>query len=442
VSKAPPLLIAWSPTRVRVFDPVTRQTAEGPTIGECLPTKQGGREAIVAVVQRSTFIRVVPVPTLSRDEIAQLLGFKLAPLIPLSGSETVAGFRLARETHGEGRTAIAGAMKTESLRRIYTESQESGLRVLAALPLAFGSWLAARSRALADCAVVEVDGPSLNIDVVAGNELRYSRSVALPDTDEEIQDEILSAFAIAKVEPAPVLSLASPGLRADVVEDRSALHYLSDPRTIDKLLFSLELPERAAARRARTLSRVAQRALLGALVAVLFTVFAVKTRQEAEAKIAKTDIARQAALRGAKSLQKEAEAKNAEYQATKAMLDIAFRPAQSLGDAITVLGTHATPEAWLTGLTMERGKPLLIRGEATSGQSVAKYVANLSAEPRFRNVRLVFANQSMIGKKPVVQFGISGHVVGNFPLDAVPAAPPNLGNPSPLTAMRNGGGNP
>ena len=37
-------------------------------------------------------------------------------------------------------------------------------------------------------------------------------------------------------------------------------------------------------------------------------------------------------------------------------------------------------------------------------------------ESRFRNVQLIFANNAEIEGTPVVQFAITAHVVGNFPL--------------------------
>jgi len=102
------------------------------------------------------------------------------------------------------------------------------------------------------------------------------------------------------------------------------------------------------------------------------------------------------------------------------IIDLAFNPAQKFVDVIQVFGLTSSPKSWFTGITLERGKLVLIRGDAIDGKTAAQYVEELSHDKRFRNMKLVFANKAVIGKKPVVQFAISGHVVGNLPLDQVP----------------------
>jgi hypothetical protein len=97
-------------------------------------------------------------------------------------------------------------------------------------------------------------------------------------------------------------------------------------------------------------------------------------------------------------------------------LDLAFEPKQRLGD-VTFLVNNLCPEGlWLTGLTIERGKLALIRGTAINGEAVYKYLDRLTTQDRFRDVKLVFANNGQIEKVSVVQFSISAHVVGNLPL--------------------------
>lgn len=424
-----PLLVTWSPGRVSVLDPATRELREGVTLADCLGSSQSGREAVVAVSQRSAFVRTVPVPALSRDEIEKVLAFKLAPLLPLGPAETVHGFRLARghgrEAKGEGRTAVVGAIKTESLRKIHQEAAAAGLRLRAVVPLAFGSWLAANAKMLTDGAVVETSGAALNVDVVSGGELCYSRSVALPETPEEIEEEIATTFCIAKVEPGRVLSAASPEIRSDQFDPRRPVEYLADPRVIDRLLFSLELPEVRRSRQAKARNRTAQRALVAAIVAVLFGGFALSRRDAAETKASDAEAHQQVLLHRQTALEKKAEARSAQYEQAAKTLSVAFAPAQSFTDVLTVLGTAPASGLWLTGLTLERGKPLLIHGTSTDGHAAAKYVGDLSKSPRFRGMKLTFANHVTIGKKPVVQFGISGHVVGNLPVAALaPGAQP------------------
>ena len=96
----------------------------------------------------------------------------------------------------------------------------------------------------------------------------------------------------------------------------------------------------------------------------------------------------------------------------------AFQPAQPLSDISAVVDDSLPPGAWLTGLTVERGKPLDLRGTAKTAGDVTRLVNALSASPRFRDVRLVFANSALIGKVPVIQFNVSAVCVGNLPMPA------------------------
>jgi Tfp pilus assembly protein PilN len=97
-------------------------------------------------------------------------------------------------------------------------------------------------------------------------------------------------------------------------------------------------------------------------------------------------------------------------------LNIAFNPAQPISDVLTLVSNSVPDGAWLTGVTFERGKPLLIRGTALEGSAVTSYVEALALNERLRDVQLVFANNAEIEGTPVVQFSISAHVVGNLPL--------------------------
>jgi Tfp pilus assembly protein PilN len=391
------------------------------------------REVVVAVGQRSTFIRTVPVPGAAREEIAKMVAFKIGPMLPLGAGEYVSGFRLGREANGDGRVAVVGAIRTGSLRRIHQEATENGLRVRAVLPLAFGSWMAARAKSLNDCAVVETRPESIHIDVVANGELRYSRTVPLSDTGQSVEDEIAKTLAIADVAPTTVLSMARPDVVADYLDPREALEHLADPNAIDRLLFTLELPEKALAKAARAQSRIATRAIATAAVAVLLGAYVYYTRYAADAKIAAEETRHEGLITRARTANKVAATRLAKVGAAKTLLDRAFLPAQGFADVVTVIASAATENAWFTGLTLERGKAMVINGQATNSDAVTKYVKALAAQARFRDVKLEHATKGMIGDKPIIQFAISGHVVGNLPLDETVL-------PEPSTAAAGKGG--
>ncbi|MEQ1936136.1 MAG: PilN domain-containing protein [Fimbriimonadaceae bacterium] len=77
---------------------------------------------------------------------------------------------------------------------------------------------------------------------------------------------------------------------------------------------------------------------------------------------------------------------------------------------------YAPQGLWLTGMGLERGKEGTVRGIATTNDVLSKYLDALSEDPRFRDVKLLFANNSEIEGQPVVNFSITAHIVGNFPL--------------------------
>jgi len=96
----------------------------------------------------------------------------------------------------------------------------------------------------------------------------------------------------------------------------------------------------------------------------------------------------------------------------------AFRPAQPLSDLVSVVSDSLPPGAWLSQLTVQRGKPMQIRGIAKGPADVSALVTKLGKNPRFRDVKLVFANTSAVGTTPVIEFNVNATCVGNLPLPA------------------------
>ena len=70
----------------------------------------------------------------------------------------------------------------------------------------------------------------------------------------------------------------------------------------------------------------------------------------------------------------------------------------------------------MTGVTLERGKLIQIRGTAKTSEIVSQYMLMLQAEPQLRDVRLVFANNAAIETNQVVQFRYSAFTVCKLPL--------------------------
>src|ERR1051325_9055527 len=94
--KLHPLVVEWSPKHVRIYNPATRRVTTGISIAEALEGA-AGREVVIAVSQRSALVRSLFVPSVSRNEAAKILDFKVGDLLPIPSGDCVYGFRLGRE---------------------------------------------------------------------------------------------------------------------------------------------------------------------------------------------------------------------------------------------------------------------------------------------------------------------------------------------------------
>ena len=114
--------------------------------------------------------------------------------------------------------------------------------------------------------------------------------------------------------------------------------------------------------------------------------------------------------------QKDTETKATALVGAQKSLDLAFKYGQRYSDLAAIISSDVPDGVWLGGLSLERGKRLVLRGVAFSNEKVKAYTDKLSNESRLRNVRLEFANDGSIDLKPVVQFSISAFPNGNVPL--------------------------
>jgi Tfp pilus assembly protein PilN len=410
------LVIEWSSSRVRSFDPLTRQSGVSTTISNGLGRTVSGRQAVIAIAQRSVFVRTIRVPPLGQKELGRIVSMEIAPLLPLPVSEFVIGFKIGPATPGQGRIAVVSAIKTDLILRIHQEAADCGLKVLAVVPSAFGAWLAARAHGITEGAVAQSDGMSLSIDVLSHGELAYSRAVPMPNSSEDIQEEILCTFETAGVTPGRVLALGDPLPGADLLDSKDGLEQLANWAAVEKRVIQFELPEATRSRQKNALRMVAQRAIAATIVAAALCGLAI-TKQFRASRAGSLELASVNA-RLTEANKHDAEAKVSETASGDDLLLIstAFHPAQPFSDMIVAINNAVPPHCWLTGLSLERGKLILVRGEAADDATVAKLVKALSVDPRFKTVRLVSAMRSTNGKKISIRFAISFHAMGNLPL--------------------------
>lgn len=252
----------------------------------------------------------------------------------------------------------------------------------------------------------------LTIDVVRDGELTYSRAV--PTLDPE--DEIERTLQMADAPELPILALASPNLPATAHEARTALEFLGDTMS-GRLLFTLEPPAKREARRRARRRTKAQRALVATAIAVGLAAYGVGSRARAAKAAARPTGGVSARIARARRDGADAQARLDRAERANRVLEAAFSPAQTMGDAVRALAGTPAEGAWTTGLSVGRVGPLTVSGFARSGADVSKTLDALSADPRFREMRLVATAKAVVGETPVVQFTLTGSPVGTPPFD-------------------------
>lgn len=97
------------------------------------------------------------------------------------------------------------------------------------------------------------------------------------------------------------------------------------------------------------------------------------------------------------------------------LLEPALNPDANYLDVLNDIVQRIPEGLWLTGITLEKGKPLVLRGTATGNGPIAQFTADLGKSPYLQAVTLTYANEATIGNTKVVQFGITAQIRGNKP---------------------------
>lgn len=423
-SPTPLPLICWSPGHVLAFDPVSGRTYEGANAA-AIAGSLGGQQVVAAISRRNAFVRTARVPNTSRAEIAQVLALTIGNHVPVPTGELAYDFHLTEDVDAEGRLIVIGATRIETLRAMQADLAAAGLSSAHTLPVAFGAQRIAAHAAMPDCAVVEMTDEGLAIDLVAAGDVRYSRVVPPPQGPDEIDEIVRRSFEVAGLQPGPVIAAGGtdvPGASRVSETAREAL-----AREAGLIEIQLEAPEAIAERaRARERSRTRMAVVLIGACAVIASLIYLDFA-DAASKIRAEDAKAQAHLRTLRSEKTAAESKATQAEKLAGTLERAFDPAQPFSDVVAVLASQLPAKVWLNGISLERGKPLLVRGTALQNEAVTSYLdalrlaggqnpQSLETLPRFRDVKLVVANNSTIETTPVVQFSVSALPVGNLPV--------------------------
>lgn len=412
----PQTIIEWSPAQVSWVDS-SHQLVTVATLTEAAPLLPS-REVVVAIARRSAFVRAYRVPNASKADLRRILQVQIGQLFPIPAHELAFDFHLSQDLNSEGRLAVIAAIRASDLQSLHSQARSAGLKISRVVPVAFGSPIVARSVGQENGAVVHRTAEGLAIDLVAGGELRYSRVAAMPATGLGIEGEVSRTFAAAVLSCSPTIAAGALALPdADYSTDLWAIEAIAGSH----LDINIETAEQIYSREHKAQA---------ARMRVAITLFGVSVILGTWQGLKWSDASNQVASVKAKWAVKQQQrkkmidgelAKGSSVTSFKQVLDRAFHPAQMPSDAIALAANTAPAGVWLTGMSVERGKQLTLRGTATNGGAIVNYQQGLVDQKeddtaRFRNVTLVFANNTEIENTPVVQFSISAFPTGNLPI--------------------------
>jgi Tfp pilus assembly protein PilN len=415
-------VLEWSPREVVVFDVKSGESREYANAEEASRVT-GSRTVVVAVSRRSLFVRTMRVPNASASDVDMIVRMKLGELFPLPAQDLAVDVELTADLNAEGRLALIVAMPTLELKRLNDEVGAAGFKILRVVPAAYGSVLLANTLGKKNVAVVSRDETLIGIDIVLDGILRYSR-VAAPGPSAAA--EVCRTYSVAGIPCGEIIAMESVAIEeADLKTPASPLEPLTQIAP-EQMAFSLELPSVVAARKLR--SQTSRRWFAGVMLAAasgfgafVFMDFtqavnqvsaqqAINAKKISKAQAAESDTASRAKLYVGSTDKKPP------TMGFQGYVQRAFQPGQKLSDVAELMANDVPEGAWLTGLTIERGKELMVRGVAKDGNAVDTYLNKLTSEDRLRDVTLVFANNAVINQIPVVQFSFSAFPVGNLPL--------------------------
>lgn len=399
--------VEWSPSFVRAYLP-------GRGLTDSIPNSLGSIRA--ALSRGNTFVRAIRIPNVSAADTEKILKLQLPQTFPVPAAELVFTYRLTNDTNAEGRLVLVAAARAEVVRQLHAALRELGVNPQEIVASAFGSMLLAKTMRLPNVAVVEHTPEGWAIDIIVDSELRYSRVIPLATGADALESEVCRTFGMAGLPCGQILAAGGTHLSfADVSTDKSTLELLTHPDAY-ALRVGLELPEVLISREKKQIGARARLAVLMSFGAVALGMLVFVDRMDKAAEIRKEQTAWNIETRKLESARTSAKAKVAGLSKTTETLDRAFTPLQKPSEILALLSALAPREIWLTGISFERGKPISIRGTALSTNAVAAYVDSLSGNERFRDVKLVYANDADIEETKVAQFSISLHAIGNLPL--------------------------
>ncbi len=408
-------VVEWAPDRVRAYNPATNQSATGKTVEEALqkvgrPTRVG-----LCLSRRISFVRESRLPDVDKNQAKMVLQLRINEMFPSVGDGVSFDFVMGEHRYDDGLQTTVVAVPSETLRNAISQIGGAGAKVVWTAPVALGSISVGRAYAPQAYAVIESDGDFLNIDVIRHGSLVFCRSVLDPHEPQARSAEVvrtLAACGITDAIPVSVNGLDLPSASHGSGSDALSAMADHDPATLNVL--TPEAAEKISKAGTGAKNRLALHLWLGVVCSAALVWSDRMDASDAITAVTSKEGAARAKAQGAIDVVGKAIA--SENSKTERIM-LGFEPSQPTSEVLTVVSNALPSGAWITGVLFERGKPLQVRGVALRSDVVSDYTSALALDSRFRDVKLVFANNAEIESTAVVQFSVTMHVVGNLPLD-------------------------
>ncbi|MES2463913.1 MAG: PilN domain-containing protein [Armatimonadota bacterium] len=407
---APSLNLEWTHAQTYAIDTASGKSAAGDTPGDLSSLLSGHRGALVGIGRGFVFLKAVRLPKALPEDLRRILSVRMDSLFPLPPNQLAFDFIQTDDQSDEGFLTLVAAIRTQDLQQLRESLQRANIQATNVLPVALGAVAVASRAGVARAVVVERTPLGLTLDVVHDGIVRFSR-MAAGDSDPEVEARRMMAAADSGI--LPVVAAGGLTLPGATTVPETALGLLAEapPFTFERSEDRARVAQKRIAARTRFgVLMMAAALLLAALVWV--------ERMDAQAVVTRAGGTWARELSKMRSIRDTEITKAQRAAAIESSVKSAFQPAQPLSDLTAVIADSLPPSVWLTGLTVERGKPIQVRGTATQSNDVAALVDRLGASSRFREVRLVFANSARIEQTPVIQFSITAVAVGNLPMPA------------------------
>ena len=408
-------VIEWEPDRIRAYNPATRQSASAPTVGEALHGVGSPSTVGLCLGRRTVLVRETHTPAAAKTDARLVVLLQMERLFPAMQNDLAFDMMVGRHMHEDGLQTTVAAAKADTIRAALKSTESAGVGVAWVAPVSLGAQGVASLSSVTDAVVAEAADGFLRLDVVRHGQLIYSRAVIDPGEPDARADEVARTLAASGMPDADVLAVAGTEIGGSVREGKGSTLEAMASHTASDL--DIELPEHTA----RIVKRKASARLVVAAVLWLAALSAAglswMDRSDAAAAVAKVNSEKAKESREATNALDSARSGLKSALATQDSLKLAFAPAQPVYDVLTIVSNSVPArEAWLTGLTYERGKDIQIRGVAVPGDAVSQFTAGLALDDRFTEVKLAYASNAKIEDTAVVQFSVTAHVVGNLPL--------------------------